>query len=514
MQQRRAILISLIIPILWLVPVMIGYFTAASSDTVFLGWIRSDDFHRYGSFIDQTADQNRIIYKDYSTVRPQEPRMIAIYFTILGLIRKVIGIPAQFLWLLSGVIVGACFIRELFRFLDRWLPDTPVRIPMALLILFSTGLEWLFIPGGISLPRPRNFWMDGFSTFNTFHNPLKIAGILVGLWFCHQVLCLERKWTSTRMTGAIFLVLLLWTVHPNSAIPIYTAVLAAVVIPLSRQNYFKRLVRWTPLLIPFLGILLYVEWMKTDPMTANIIKQYHVSFAREPLWTYPIRYSVILFLGVPGFFIRLRRAVTLDILMAGWLVGAIFFSMYPGMTGLLFQHMIHLPLAYFAAFPLTTLLRRFPRGRTWIRAGLVLLFLAGNAYGLVKVSRQTADDVWPTSLYLEKSEVRLMTYLKTLPPGNVLINRDTGNKVAWLSLHNVYLGHWGTTPQKRKKERELREFYVAGGSAEWRETFLASYQIRYIWYGPRENELGPFPEDLSVTVLKSDADTRLLEITR
>ncbi len=90
--------------------------------------------------------------------------------------------------------------------------------------------------------------------------------------------------------------------------------------------------------------------------------------------------------------------------------------------------------------------------------------------------------------------------------GNVLVSRNSGNKVGWLSLHPVFLGHWGTTPAKREKEIELKEFFNPRTSTAWRLDFLKKYRIRYLWYGPHERKLGPVDPDLPLQpLIENDA---------
>jgi hypothetical protein len=518
MSKRCLIILSIFIPLLWSLPVFTGYLASSDPDRLFLGWMRSDDYHRYGSFIDQTAEHHRVLYMDYSTTEPQSPRMIAIYFTVLGALKILTGLPAQHLWLLSRFLVGAGFILLLHHVLRKQYAGDSMMIRSAfLLILVSCGWEWFIHPAGIELPRMKNFWMDGFSTFNSFHNPLKIAGIALGLLVYTRHLKFEEKrsWGSWLITAS--LVVLVWAVHPNSAIPVYCGFFTLAVLRMEARGVWRGLwKRWILLLpysLPFCLILVYILWMKTDPMTANIIRQYHVPFSMEPLRNYLFRYGVLLPFGIWGAIMVLKRRKPFEYMMLGWLTGAVAFSVYPYMTGLLYQHMVHLPLALFASIPLVSILRWCrPFWRRFCVTILAVTFLCGNGYVLFKACRQTAENVWPTSLYASRSELNVMEILRNLPPGNVFVNRDTGNKIGWLAMHNVFLGHWGTTPDKGKKERILREFYQGSLPGDTRESILKKYRMRYLWYGPREKVLGTLDKSLDLELIVKDGQVELYRI--
>ncbi|GEM_PF-4782054 len=524
MITRKHLLIGLIIANSWLLPTIVGYLSQQPPDAIFLGWIRSDDYHRYGSFIEQTAREGRFLYEDHSTTDIQSPKMIAIYFTVLGFMARWFRLPSEVTWQISYVIVSLCFLIILKRFLENTFRDRKTQLLAFYLVLCGSGLEWLMTLTGIDVPRPRNFWMDGFSTFTSFHNPLKIAGVALTILMVDGA---SRLMESSRWPKYVawlsVLILLNWMVHPNSAIVAYAAVSCIIFIPLretdvadaSASTGWRETWRRSGfLLVPYLIVVGYVQWMQTDPMTANIIRQYHVPHSSEPLWSYPIRYSWVLLFGIWGLFTAVRQGPIRLRLLVGWIAGALFFSLYPGMTGLLFQHMIHFPLAILAAQPLKKMMSGFASPIPGILISIIVLGTGAvnDLYALTKASIQTREDVWPTSLYASESELEMMRILSGLPRGNVLVNRDTGNKIGWRALQNVYLGHWGTTPQKGEKENKLKRFYDPTVDSADKLDLLKQYHIRYIWYGPREMALGPIPELPDCTLVRSIGNISLYEV--
>ncbi len=520
MTRRLLLTFALIIPVIWSLPLLCGYISSFGENLDFLGWMRSDDYHRYGSFIEQTYEYNRIVYKDYSALKPQSPRMIAIYFTVLGFFKKLLPMGAQHWWALSRIIVCAGFIIYLWSF-THYMDLSPSRRWYAFLFVllgsgFEFALQWTNAPG----LRLKNFWMDGFSTFSSFHNPLKIAGLFLGLIILKRHFDLLKFPSFGNYLTMSFLILLLWGIHPNSAIPVYFALGFAVFFPPSSSRdkwslrYGRHMLKSAPYLIPFTLIYIYIEWMKTDPVTAGIIDQYHVPFSVEPIRYYIVRYGVILPLGLLGVIRAVLKGDLVSRMLAGWWIGAEIFSHHPMMTGLLFQHTVHLPLALLAAGPFADILDRIRF--QWLRSGVIILvfstFFVNNIFIVTKVCRQTRDDVWPTTLYATNDELAAIKKLRTLPKGNVLVNRDTGNKISWLALQHVFLGHWGTTPEKQVKEKQLKEFYSGKTPLRRKQALLEDYRIRYIWYGPRERKLGELPPYLNIRQTHSFNSITLIEL--
>lgn len=525
--MNRWMIISLFIllSVLWSLPILSGYHANhddRATSMRFLGWIRSDDFHRYGSFIDQTRYENRIIYLDYSAVEPQSPRMIALYFFLLGILGKITHLPAQHLWLVSLFGVAALFVFSLNKVLFQWTHSSRMHHIAMLLILFSGGLESFAVRAGISFPRIKNFWMDGFSTFCSFHNPLKIAGITCVLWmllFWKHHLETNKK---MYLAATTFMILFSWAVHPNSAIPGYFALPAALLAKhepssTARSFHHRSIRQYWPLLLPFGIIGLHVLWMRSDPTTAGIIKQYQIKNLIEPFRYYPLRYGIILPLGFAGCLMSLRKRRMLDMLIAGWWLGAEVFSHFSGMSGLLFQHMVHVPMALFASVPLVKMIRGKSCIKWTLPGVLASSFVFQNGIILSMVIDQTRNDVWPTSLYWSDGEIKAAEEFRMYPEGNVLVSRDSGNKIGWLALKPVFLGHWGTTPARKEKEREFDRFFDEKTSNTWRLDFIQRYRIRYIWYGPGERKRGTLDERLPIEpVIEKDSVTvyRVLQAGR
>lgn len=513
----RSIPLVLIILLLvtWSLPTITGYLNSEDSDDrspVFLGWIRADDFHRYGSFIDQTRYQNRLIYWDYSSVEPQKPRMIALYFFILGLVGKLTGLRAEHLWFISLFITGTWFFHTLKRLLTIWLRSPQAVAWAFFFLLFAGGFESIAIYAGVDFPREKNYWMDGFSTFCSFHNPLKIAGITMVM----AMLVAWQEYLNTRKRSYLIetsiWIIGLWLVHPNSALPGYCAIFCAGFWKTDEdRDGWRRWSRWhlfLPLLIPLGAIVLYIFWMKSDPTTANIIRQYSIPSMVEPFRYYPIRYGWALPLGLIGLFGSRYVRDTPTCMIAGWWLGAEMFSHFAGMSGLLFQHMVHLPMALFAVRATEQI--RIPSIRfRWVAIGFLAAGFIIQDVGIIRqVIHQTREDVWPTSLYWTKGERMAAESLRSFPAGNVLVSRNSGNKVGWLALQTVFLGHWGTTPQKGEKNALLIRFFDPATTTEWRLRFLESYRIRYIWYGMAEQQLGlPDPSLSLKPLISNDAVT-------
>jgi uncharacterized membrane protein len=78
----------------------------------------------------------------------------------------------------------------------------------------------------------------------------------------------------------------------------------------------------------------------------------------------------------------------------------------------------------------------------------------------------------------------------------------TGNYIAAHAGTRVVLGHWAETLDYAQKERSVALFYSSGLDQKVRRQLLSLYQVDYVWFGPRERELGNF-DPRTATFLRS-----------
>ena len=126
-----------------------------------------------------------------------------------------------------------------------------------------------------------------------------------------------------------------------------------------------------------------------------------------------------------------------------------------------------------------------------------LLFL-NSGLVIVKDFPSTASD---NSIFLPASQISAMRFLKEQPSGNVLSSVASGNRIAWLAVKNVYLGHWFLTIDRDRKLAEVQAFFGPQLSVEQKRAFLTAHQIRYVYYGPIERSVGPIDPALGLKTL-------------
>jgi hypothetical protein len=99
----------------------------------------------------------------------------------------------------------------------------------------------------------------------------------------------------------------------------------------------------------------------------------------------------------------------------------------------------------------------------------------------------------PETLFLTADEIAALDWLKTRPPGLVVMAaEDTGRYIPAYSRAIPVLGHPVETLAVEEKRADVSRFFAADTPAADRLAILNRYSAAVIWRGPRERRLGSF----------------------
>ena len=356
------------------------------------------------------------------------------------------------------------------------------------------------------LKDPFNFQWN-WSTFGSMLTPLWVAPAAI-LLLCAYLIAGNRR--KLRLSLGVVLPPLIWFMHPYTGIAAYATFSVFLLLPVFRAAWHLERVPWQavrerlmtvwPMLLSVVFVLAYIVWARQDQVYAISAQRVFSWTPTYSIFLYPFAYGLLLPLALYG--IKWSKSLpdhARDILIA-WMIASTVLSLNPFLAGVKFQYLVHLPLAFFAAHGLLELRRRslyVKQVLTGMGALLIgtLLFL-NSALLIVKDFPSTPTD---TNIFLSHAELGAMRFLKEQPPGNVLSSASAGNRIAWLAAKNVYVGHWFLTIGQDKKLSEVQAFFGPRLSVDQKRDWLASQQIRYIYHGPIERNVGSVDPALGVT---------------
>lgn len=518
-----AFLIAILTTIILTIPYLLGY-GLAKPGTVFTGIVMNpEDSQTYFAKILQGFD-GRWLYSIRFTPEKHEPAFLGAFYLALGHLARWLDISIGAIWHLARIVTDMILFLITFVFVATFLRSSSARFAAYLLAIFGSGLGWLLFvlnqaywlgafPVDFKMPEAHLF----FTALTFPHTALGTGLLLVSIWLLARLASSEhRSWLWALLAG--FVNLMLAIVYPFL---IYLVIVTSGLFWLYLCGRAKRILwRLTGLLALTLLIPapLYAYYAYT--LEVNEVFRFwdmQAITSSPPFPHYLVAYGFLFVLALlPALQRRKRPPDGYPVVILWlWLVAAAILVYAPLNPQRRFVQGIQVPLAIMATISLFQVVfpwLRKTRLFQWLAAqprysvgGLERLLLIAlvafaslsNIYLLADVSL-TAAVRQPFPLFREEAELKAVEWVRNNADQSdvVLGSHQTGNYVAAHAGNPVIIGHWAETADWDDKLRQTSRFYDLETDDSWRRDFLRQNRVQYVWFGPRERELGRFsPEE-------------------
>jgi hypothetical protein len=551
MERVAALASALALILLLQLPYLLAYQTARPG-AVFTGLIMNpEDSQSYFAKMLQGYD-GAWRYRIPFTPEAHEPAFIGGFYLALGHVARLAGLSLEGVWHLARGLAGFGLFVAAYGFIAGFLKERGERWLAYWLAITGSGLGWLLF----LLGQP--YWLDTFPvdfrmpeahllfTAMTFPH-VAVGSLLLLLAFRWLARGLSLQAPSRRQglpAGGANLLLVI--VYPF----LIYLVAAGAALYLLLQFVMGGWVGWrqrlrqvlVPGLLAFLPpapLVLYYTWV----LRANPV--FHAWDAQagtpSPPWPhYLLAYLPYLALGAVVLWYGRRRgrndATGLlngeSLILWAWLLAVALLVYAPLPAQRRFVQGAQAPLAIIATVGWARVVLPWLARRRWIQALarrprysvsglqrlatvlLVVLLALSNLYVLASVTFSNVVQQ-PDLLFRTTEEMAAVQWLRQEGErdGVVLGSYQTGNLVAARAGYPVLIGHWAETVDFAEKEALVARFFDATTADSWRQELLADYGIRYVWWGPREQELGAFrPAEAAYLQLARDGRIQLYDV--
>ncbi len=519
-EWRWAMVVALAVVTLSFIPYAAGYLSQ-TSDSYFAGTVYN--LEDYRSYQAKMWLGYRGEWQYHSLFTPEDhPRAyFYLFYIVLGHLARLGGLSLPFTFQLARFVASFLMLLLIYRFMAFFAVGQVRRVAFVLACT-SSGLGWAittfcsttaFHPWG-----PLDFWfVDLYVFFSVLMSPhFAISTSLLLLFFMVMGPLADRSDLSRRdwlvkTVQAALLTVGLGLIHPHMLL------LADAVAGL----YFafrvvrQRRVNWRPFAVLaavglsqapvalyslyfFTRVPFYQRWLGQTPMLSP-----------SPL-NYFLGYGLVALLAIGGL-APIRRARSSGTFLFAWLVVTFALAYLPTNTQRRFVAGIHIAVSLLAAYglvegflpvvqrPLDWLSARlrYPvaRLRWWVQILLVLFASLSTLYLLL--SHTVAASLRPEFLTISADDAAAMNWLAEHATWDetLLSTYDVGGLAAARIGHRVVLGHWPETMDAGVKQEQITMFYTDTTPPDVRSQLLDEWGVHYVYYGPRERDLGTFQPD-------------------
>jgi hypothetical protein len=505
--------IALVVLVISSIPYAVGYCTERSG-TEFGGFfVDLDDSYSYLAKMQQGASDG---WRYRIPFTPEEHAGAYLYTFYLGLgkLSSLSGLSLIQTYQFARLVCGLSLLVMAYIFLSLFLENGDERLVAYVLISFSSGLGWLILlVGGPATLRgiaPTDFWwIEAYTLFTVLTFPHYIAGVTLLLLFFTLVLRYLEDFQLLALSLGIVTLLALCIVHPYNVF-IVDGVLGAywVFLCLKRKTIPRRetlaIAIWSITPMPLL--IYYYHALTSDPVFQSWAAQ--TILPSPPVQHLLLGYGIVFLLALGGLAGAIRQKNERNMLLVSWVTGALVLTYLPFNFQRRMVEGLHVPLCILATLGLfdyllplaldSSWLKRFARWRGYGRPGLRRLLLLSiimvtlpSSLGLVAAHSASILSNDP-SLYFGQREVEAVVWLEenTNRTDTVLACPRIGLLIPTRAGNRVFLGHPVETRGAGQKNRLLQEFFRDSSGDDFRRNLLREYGIRYVFYGPREQQLG------------------------
>jgi len=517
-ELSKASLVAVAVLLVSSLPYIVGYMVSPPDREFSGALVNMVDYHSHLAKMQQGA-RGEWRYRLLFTPEDHNGAYLQIFYVALGHLAARTGLPLVAAYHLARLVGGFILLLTTYLFSAFFLRRRALRRVAYLLICFSSGLGWLVLlvsptrPGDIT---PIDFWLNDayifFALFTFPHFCLATAALLAA--FLAALAYSRTPRLRYLLTGGLS-VLVMAIVHPF-AVFIVDAVLTVYWLLLwgLRGRWPGREATVTAVigLVP-LPLLAY-DYRALQSNSVFRAWQAQNFTPSPPPGYYVSGYGLVLLLACPGAIHVLLRRDQRRLFLVVWTIVAAVLAYSPLLLQRRMVEGLHVPLCILATLGLFRYvlpavhrsrlakwlagIMHYPRRR--FRLLVLNLLLAATFPSNVFLLASAGLVAWqhqPPFYYL-RAENEAIDWLgaHTHWTDTVLAAFSVSNHIPARIGHRVFWGHWIETVDYEGKKQLAEAFFQAETDDVVRRELLQTYNIVYLFYGPRERALGDFnPED-------------------
>lgn len=417
------------------------------------------------------------------TAEPGSGTYLFLFYIFLGHLARWLHLPLVLMFHFSRIVATACFFWVLSIFLTRFLKLESISAGRAFLLLaFCSGVGWLaFLLGAFT----SDFWVaEAYPFLSSYANPHFPFGLALIL----GIFILAEEKSDLFRNILIFILGLLLAI----ILPFGIVICGLMLFGSSIWEWIERKgVDWLGLFSFVVGgvpFALYQLWIsQNDP----VLKGWNAQnlTPSPPIWDFILSFSPIFLLAIYGSWIawHSRRENGMRLLILWFIMGFILIY-FPFSLQRRFMLGFYIPSVCLGVIGIQRITRNNAKKWLWP----LTFFLSVITNILVIMAGIFGVMAHAPAIFLEKSESQALAWISTNTPIDsiILASPDMGSFIPADTGRKVLYGHPFETVNAEQEKAKVQTFFQGNQAYQDQMKFLADNKIGYIFWGPREKELG------------------------
>lgn len=417
------------------------------------------------------------------TANPGEGGYLFLFYIFLGHLSNWINIPLIWTFHIARVAASVFLAITIYVFCQKTFAESRVWAERSFLwIALGSGLGWLFFPAAVITT---DLWVpEAYPFLSDYVNPHFPLGLALLLW-----VFIWSGQDDVRGRILIFIAGVGLAIVQPFAVAIGAAVLAVIMV---WQWIAERRFQWQNLLVFLAGggpLIAYQFWIiTTDPVLAGWNAQNQTP--SPAVWDLVISFSPAI-LAACLVFIRYRgwQPTYYQKIAVAWFVCCLVLILFPFSLQRRFLTGFYIPVVILAGAGIPLLISSVKGQRRAFTAVYILsiptivVVLALGVFGSVNRDQR---------FYLTGSEREAFTWMAQNVPKDsiVLASPETGNFIPAYTGERVLYGHPFETVNAAAQKAQVIRLLDGSSPAADTMALLRELNVKYVFYGPRERQIG------------------------
>lgn len=502
-------------------------------------WNSGSD-HVFGGFLFNPIDGNSYLAKMYQgwlgswryqlpyTSQVGDGGYLFLYYLTLGHITKLVGGSLQATYHIARILGSLVLVIALWNFYSKVLPTHRAKWLAFWLALFGSGLGWLVSQFGMFTS---DLWVaEGYPFLAAYANPHFPMGMAILLWIITpEISEVEVRRKKFDIANTIFMIggsIILGIILPFGVV-LAGVILGGIVVwdvweqfsqhkrdswklnlvsaMLGKSVTFRKLVL---LLIGGLPVLIYEVWITASDPLLSIWNEQNLT-ASPALWDLMFSFAPILVIALPGIWLITRKRDSIARILIVWACLGLLLLYIPWSLQRRFILGYMIPLAGLAGICLDFLTARRRSLGLAIICLVCILIIPTNL--MIILGGIQAVQTKNPSVLLSVEEKRGLDWIaaNSSQDSVILASPQMGLFIPAYSGRRVLYGHPFETVNAKEMEATVMNLF--NGTINLVEE-NAMQDVDYIFYGPRERELGVVTQESGIHVIYSSEDLLIYKV--
>ena len=481
--------VYLVVSILVLVMVTIPYLYAS---------FQGGDAYQFGGFLLNPIDGNSYLAKMRQgwngswkfalpyTANPGKGAYLFLFYISLGHLARLLQIPLLIMFHGVKFIGTALMLMSMARFFDLTLETPRLKQSAFCLAALGSGLGWTVIPWGLFTA---DFWVaEAYPFLSAYANPHFPIGLAITLYLI-QPGEKNRIYVMGIMTALLALILpfgvvILIVLHGTLVLDEFFSEPYHKITDVFKPKHMKYVWVIGGIGLPF---LIYDWWVTNADPVLSLWNEQNLT-PSPPLWDTLLSFSPALILAIWG--IRKAWETKNKKPLVYWGILGVALMYFPWSLQRRFMLGYYVPMAGLAVLGIEHISKNLQvRFKSMV---IVLMIFVVPTNAIVILSGVQAVKQRTPQIFLTQKEVQALEWVnKNAREDDVILSSPTtGLYIPAYTGRQVYYGHPFETTEAKQKLGKAEGFFKEPWTSDQRKSFLVENEIDYVFYGPREKQLG------------------------